>query len=282
MPLADALALDRLGDDRRDSYGMVRLWMSVTFAGGAIIWGVVFQSVGLNAMAFVYACLVGFNAVLFAFVFRTRWPGPIVTEARTERLMSLAAAPPVVLFLLALFLVFAPYTSAYTFASVQIAALGGGAVFVGLAGGLQAAGEVPSMIATSRFAGRLRPVHLFAWGTGFYLIVYAVWAVVKDPAVLAATRLIAGFGFGLTAVGSVVIADELVPVHLRATGQAAAKAVSSGFAPIVGSLGGGLVFGYLGAVWFFVLAAILTTLSAVAAWAAETAQTRALAAAAPG
>jgi hypothetical protein len=39
MPLADALALDRLGVDRRDAYGTVRLWMSATFAVGAIVWG---------------------------------------------------------------------------------------------------------------------------------------------------------------------------------------------------------------------------------------------------
>ena len=69
-----------------------------------------------------------------------------------------------------------------------------------------------------------------------------------------------------------MIADELVPERLRATGQAASKAISSGFAPVVGSLGGGLVFGYLGSGWFFIAAAILTVLSALVAWAAESAQ----------
>jgi MFS family permease len=167
---------------------------------------------------------------------------------------------------------FAPYTAMYSFAAVQIAALGGGAVFVGLAAGLQAAAEVPSMIATSRYADRLRPAHIFAAGAVFYMLVYAVWAVVDIPAVLAATRILAGFGFGLTSVGAVVIADELVPERLRATGQAASKAVSAGLAPVAGSLGGGLVFGYMGASAMFVIAAILTAMSALVAWAAESAQ----------
>jgi MFS family permease len=180
-----------------------------------------------------------------------------------------------VLFLLALFLIFAPYMATYNFAAVQLAALGGGALFVGLATGLQAAAEVPSMIATSRYANRLRPAQVFAAGAAFYLIVYLIWAVVHDPAVLAVTRILAGFGFGLTYVGSVVIADELMPKHLRATGQAATKAVSAGLAPVAGSLGGGLVFGYVGSATLFVSAAILTALAAVVAWTAESAQSRA-------
>jgi MFS transporter, PPP family, 3-phenylpropionic acid transporter len=278
MPLADALALDRLGASRRDGYGTVRFWMSATFAVGALGWGIVIQAYGINVMAFGYACLVGVNAVLFGIVFRGRWPRPRALALEERRLGSLASAPPVLLFLLALFLIFTPYSAAYNFAAVQIAALGGGALFVGLAAGLQAAAEVPSMIATSRFAHRMRPAYVFAAGAAFYLVVYAVWAVVSDPLVLAATRTIAGLGFGLTSVGAVVIADELVPERLRATGQAASKAVSSGLAPVAGSIGGGIVFGTLGPVSFFVFAAVLTAIAAVVAWAAETAQLAAAAA----
>src|SRR5665647_364745 len=46
LPLADALALDRLGAHRRDAYGTVRLWMSVTFAVGAIGWGLILEAFG--------------------------------------------------------------------------------------------------------------------------------------------------------------------------------------------------------------------------------------------
>jgi len=273
MPLSDALALDRLGAHRRDAYGTVRLWMSATFAVGAIAWGFLIQSAGIGVMAFLYACLVAVNAVLVALVFRGRWPqAPLRRDSRSEPVGSLTGAPTVLLFLLALFLIFTPYTAGYNFAAVQITALGGGALFVGLAAGLQAAAEVPSMIATSRFARRLRPAQIFAAGAAFYLVVYAIWAAVHDPAVLAASRAIAGLGFGLTSVGAVVIADELVPVRLRATGQAASKAVSAGLAPVAGSLGGGVVFGYFGAVAMFVAAAILTALSAIVAWAAESVQ----------
>jgi PPP family 3-phenylpropionic acid transporter len=173
------------------------------------------------------------------------------------------------LFLVALFLIFAPYAGTYNFVAVRISALGGGAFFIGLAAGLQAAAEVPSMIAASRFSHRLRPAHIFAAGAAFYLVTYAIWSVATDPATLAATRVLAGFAFGLTSVGAVVIADELVPEHFRATAQASSKAVTAGLAPVAGSLGGGLIYGAFGAPAMFAVAAVSTALSALVAWIAE-------------
>jgi len=274
MALADALALDRLGSHRRDAYGSVRLWMSASFAVGAIAWGAVIETAGIGVMAPLYAGCTALNALLVIGVFRGRWPRPLMADPTTRSMRAVVAAPAFMLFLVALFLSFAPYTATYNFAAVRIAALGGGAVFVGLAAGLQAAAEVPSMISTTRLARRLRPAHIFAAGAAFSVIVYAIWAVVDNPAALAAMRILGGVGFGLTAVAMVVIVDELVPVSLRATGQAAAKAVSMGFAPVVGLFGGGLVYGYLGAPALFVVAGLLTVLAAIAAHSAETAQLR--------
>lgn len=276
MALADALALDRLGPNRRDAYGSVRLWMSASFAVGALAWGAVIQTAGIGVMAPAYAASTAVNAALVILVFRGRWPRPLEPEANARPMRVVVAAPAFMLFLVAIFLVFAPYTATYNFAALRIAALGGGAVFVGLAACLQAAAEVPSMMATSKLAGRLRPAHIFALGAGLSIIVYIVWAVVTNPAALAAMRIVGGLGFGLTAVAMVVIVDELVPVSLRATGQAASKAVSTGFAPVIGLFGGGLIYGYFGAPALFIVAGVLTVLAAVAVRSAERTQLRAV------
>jgi PPP family 3-phenylpropionic acid transporter len=269
MALADALALDRLGVGRRGSYGTVRVWMSVTFAVAAIVWGALIAIGGIDLAPFGYAALTAVNAGLVVFVFRGRWPRPQPLKQATAVRGSMASAPSMVLFLVALFLIFAPYAGTYNFVAIRISTLGGGAFFIGLAAGLQAAAEVPSMIAASRFAHRLRPAFVFAAGAGFYLVTYAIWAVAHAPATLAATRILAGFGFGLTSVGAVVIADELVPERFRATAQASSKAVTAGLAPVAGSLGGGLIYGAFGAPVMFAVAAVSTALSAAVAWIAE-------------
>ncbi len=100
------------------------------------------------------------------------------------------------------------------------------------------------------------------------MLVFAIWSVAATPGTLAALRLVSGIGFGLTYVGTVLVADELVPEELRATGQAAAKAVAFGLAPIAGSLGGGFVYGAFGPTPFFLTAAAVTAAAALLArWA---------------
>jgi PPP family 3-phenylpropionic acid transporter len=275
MAVADSIALARLGQERRSAYGSVRLWMSAGFALGAIAFGALVELVGLGLVAPLYAGLCALNAAGLAFVFRGRRLRP-QRRARGPRApgrrVPAAFLPTLVLFLLALFLTNASYNATYTFGAVRIAALGGGAVFVGLAAGLQAAAEVPSMAWTPRLARRLRPGTVFAAGAVVYVGVFAVWALAATPETLAALRLVSGVGFGLTYVATVLAADELVPPHLRATGQAATKAVAFGLAPIAGSLGGGAVYGAFGPTPFFLTAAAVTAAAALLARWAEAAR----------
>ena len=93
MALADALALDRLGAGRRDAYGTVRLWMSATFAIGAIVWGALITTIGIDLMAFGYATLTAMNAALVIGVFRGRWPQPH-REGRTPGATGARSALP--------------------------------------------------------------------------------------------------------------------------------------------------------------------------------------------
>jgi PPP family 3-phenylpropionic acid transporter len=272
MAISDSIALARLGKERRGAYGGVRLWMSAGFALGAIAFGLLVQTVGLGLVAPLYAALCLANATALAVVFRGRRlrPPPQARTGGPRPALPRSVLPRLALFLLALFLTNAAYSAAYAFGAVQIAALGGGAAFVGLAGGLQAAAEVPSMAWTRRLARRFRPGTVFAGGALVYTLVNVLWALAGSPAVFATLRLVAGVGFGLTYVGTVLLTDEIVPAELRATGQGAAKAVSVGLAPVAGSLGGGIVFGVFGAAPFFLGAAALTAAGAVLARRAET------------
>ncbi|HET7568596.1 MAG TPA: MFS transporter [Gaiellaceae bacterium] len=266
--VTDSIALARLGQERRSLYGSVRLWMSAGFAVGAVVFGVLVQAVGLGVVAPLYAGFCALNAAGLAFVFRGRRlrPSPRARARREHRrLLPVALLPALVLFLVALFLTNAAYNASYTFGAVQIAKLGGGALFVGLASSFQAAAEVPSMAWTRRLSRRVRPVTIFAGGAAIYVGVFLVWSLAATPATLAALRLVAGVGFGLTYVGTVLVTEEIVPAELRATGQAATKAVGFGLAPIAGSLGGGIVYGGFGATVFFLVAAAITAVAAVLA-----------------
>jgi PPP family 3-phenylpropionic acid transporter len=87
---------------------------------------------------------------------------------------------------------------------------------------------------------------LYVVGSGFFVVAFTAWAYLDDPIAIALVKLVAGVGFALTYVGSVLLVDDLVPPALRGTGQGVAKAVSFGLSPILGSLVGGAIYDYAG------------------------------------
>jgi PPP family 3-phenylpropionic acid transporter len=94
-------------------------------------------------------------------------------------------------------------------------------------------------------------------GCLIYLAVFISWAFVSSPLWIALLRLVIGVGFAFICVGAVLISDELIPPHLRSTGQALVKSVLFGLAPVVGTLAGGFVYGVLGPVTLFIGSAVL-------------------------
>jgi MFS transporter, PPP family, 3-phenylpropionic acid transporter len=238
--LGDAIALEHLGDDRAQ-YGNVRLWLSVGWAISACVWGIVLQTGSLDWMPWIYAgCVV--VVALSAYALGGRRTVHEASEAGARRAMLIALAP----FLLSLLLLFAAFNATFSFVSLRIRELGGGLFVVGAATGLQAIAEAPVMRITPRLNRVLGHRALYVVGSLFFFASFLAWAFLDDPLSIALVKLVAGVGFALVYVGSVLLVDDLVPPALRGTGQGLAKAVSFGLSPILGSLAGGAIYDYAG------------------------------------
>ncbi|MDX6426907.1 MAG: transporter, family, 3-phenylpropionic acid transporter [Gaiellaceae bacterium] len=238
--LTDAIALEHLGDDRAQ-YGRVRLWLSVGWAISACVWGIVLQTGSLTWLPWIYAACVLAVAVAARSVVGVRTVHePSLAGAR--RAMVVALAP----FLLSLLLLFAAFNATFSFVSLRIRELGGGLFVVGAATALQAIAEAPVMRITPRLNRVLGHRALYVVGSLFFIVSFAAWAFLSDPLAIALVKLVAGVGYALVYVGSVLLVDDLVPPALRGTGQGLAKAVSFGLSPILGSLAGGAIYDYAG------------------------------------
>ena len=269
--LTDAIALDHLGDDRAQ-YGRVRLWLSLGWAIAACVWGLALQVGGLGWMPWIYAGCALVVAVAARSVRGERTkhdPSP----AGTRRAMLLALAP----FLLSLLLLFAAFNATFSFISIRIRELGGGLFVVGAATSLQAIAEAPVMRITPRLNRVLGHRALYVVGSLFFVAAFVAWAFLDSPLAIALVKLVAGVGFALVYVGSVLLVDDLVPPALRGTGQGLAKAVSFGLSPILGSLAGGAIYDYAGprALFLVCAAAALVAGSSVFVIAARARATRA-------
>ncbi|HXM72070.1 MAG TPA: MFS transporter [Candidatus Dormibacteraeota bacterium] len=265
--LLDPIALGRLLDTARTRYARIRLRMSAGFAVSAVVSGAGFQAFGLGLIPFVYSPLV---AIFGLWVWRALRPTVRAPRAPDKagglRALRLPKVPlPLMGFLLSAFLLGAALAATGNFLTLQINVLGGGALLIGAAAAFQALTEIPTMGYMHRLTRYLSHKVLFAIGCAIYIVVFLAWAFVSDPLTAALLKLVVGVAFALTYVAAVVITDELSPANRRATGQALIKSVLFGLAPILGTFGGGLVYGALGPRTMFLAATALAGAAGVIA-----------------
>jgi PPP family 3-phenylpropionic acid transporter len=158
-------------------------------------------------------------------------------------------------FLVCALLLGAAFAATNNFVTLRINVLGGGALLIGAASAFQALTEIPTMAYTHVLLRYLSHRVLYLAGAGIFVVVFLAWAFVSDAVVTALLKLVLGVGFALTYVAAVLIADDVAPRHLRATVQALVKAVSGGLAPVLGVLGGGIIYDAVGPPAMFVAAA---------------------------
>jgi len=273
-PLMDAIALSRLGEAHRSAYGGVRLWMSIGWSVAVIGWGALL-TVGIELVPVLYGSTILLVALWVRFglgVGDRRAAAADLSLGRTwrRRPLALAVAPAgLVSFLVSLLLLNAAFSATWNFLALRINGLGGGVLLIGVAASLQAVTEVPTMALSGRLAKLVDHRGLFAAGCAIHLAVFIAWSLLSSPLLISLVKLVIGVGFALTYVGTVVIVDDLVPKPLRATGQGLAKAVAFGLAPVVGTLGGGLLYGLLGPRPLFLTAAAAAAAAGVIVWFAS-------------
>jgi PPP family 3-phenylpropionic acid transporter len=267
LTLLDAIALRKLRTMSRTGYARIRLRMSAGWAISAVASGLAYQAFGLNLIPFVYAPLTAAAALWIWRAVKPEVTAPALdTAAPTGSGVRLGGIPLAMFgFLLAVLLLGVSLAATQNFVTLQISVLGGGAFLVAAAAAFQALTEIPTMGYTHVLTRYLSHRALFAIGCAIYVAVFVAWALVSNPLVVALLKLVIGVAFALTYVASVTIANELSPARLRATGQALIKSTMFGLAPIVGALGGGIVYGTLGPrVLFFASTVVVAGAGAIA------------------
>jgi len=259
LTLLDAIALRKLRALSRTGYARIRLRMSAGWAISAIAAGAAYQVFGFGLIPFIYAPLA---AVVALWLWHAVKPDAAAAAAdRTSPIgadIRLGRIPlAMVGFLFSCLLLGVSLAATQNFVTLQIGVLGGGAFLVAAAAAFQALTEIPTMgythVLTRHFSHRA----LFAIGCAIYLAVFIAWALVSSAVVVALLKLALGVAFALTYVASVTIANELSPARFRATGQALIKSTMFGLAPIIGALGGGIVYATFGARLMFLASTVV-------------------------
>jgi MFS family permease len=269
-PLTDALALGLLGSSS-SSYGRVRVWASVGWAGSATAGGWLWTQAGPGLVfgAFIAGSLA--MAVLVLWAARGPWAAADESEAAAHRpslrgWLQPLLAPLMLGFLAALFVTAVGEHASWRFISLRILDQGGGVFLVGLAAALPAIVEIPVFASSRQLATRLGLRRLFVVGAFLAAALMALVVVATEPWMATGLRTLEGASFAMRYTAMVLIVGVLMPSRLHALGQSVAWLVYSGVAPIAADAAGGLVYDTLGAEALFALATLALGSGGVVAW----------------
>ena len=275
LSLLDPIALRKLRVTSRTDYARIRLRMSAGWAASVIVAGAAYQAYGLWLIPYLYAPLsVGVGLWVWRAIKPDRAVEPAEPKAAARPAVARRVPAAMLGFLGGCLLLGVSLAATQNFLTLQISYLGGGALLVGAAAAFQALTEIPTMGYTHVLTRFLSHRVLFAIGCSIYVVIFVAWAFVSSALVAALLKLVVGVAFALTYVAAVTIANDLTPARLRATGQALLKSVLFGLAPIIGALGGGVVYGTFGPPAMFLAATVVVGAAGVIAVVAVPARKR--------
>jgi MFS transporter, PPP family, 3-phenylpropionic acid transporter len=264
-PLSDALAVNALPDPGRQ-YGRVRAHASAGFTVAAVVLGIGYGRTGywpVPVLFLVVAVSIAVVAARIPDVGRATLTAHRRGGAMREALLLQPAIRPL---LGAVTLAYIGVFAGFTFLSLRIVALGGGAPEVALSSAVAAAAEIGSMVVAGRLVERIGLRAVFAGSSVLYVVSLALWAVLASPEAIIASRVISGAGYSGMWIASVMAMRTLLPPRFQGSGQALISMTSAGVAAFLANALGGFVYGLAGAEALFAACALLSALAALAAW----------------
>jgi len=242
IPLGDGV-ITAAAAEQKVSYGSLRLWGSIGFALGGLLFGQIGRWLGLRAMFPAYALLM-LLALPVMWRMVSHEPPPTGKRGRT---LVLLRDRPLALFLFVAGLAATGITAGYMFLHVFLGTLGANTELMGMVSAVGAMAEVPFMLWGGRLIQKRGAPLVFAAGMALFAIGWGLYALLQVPGLALLIQLVNGAAMGLLWPAGVVYVAQRAPAGQTATAQSLLGAVMYGMAPLVATQLAGGIFDAAGA-----------------------------------
>lgn len=246
-PIADSIALGEM-EATGVSYPRLRLWGSIGFLIVAIAVGRLYNVIPLVWSFPIYAA-----GMLAAVAFARRLPAEGISGRRQAwgELWTLVKNPYLLTFLTLCAVLQMTLAANSAFFSVHFTAIGGSSGMLGWAWGLAALAEVPTWLVLGKIADRTGPLPLLAFAGAAYAVRWWACAEITNPGGLVALALIQSFTYAVFMPIAVLFIGEVMPPHLRTSGQSLLGLVTAGLATLLGTFFAGEIIDRTGTVGMY-------------------------------
>ena len=121
----------------------------------------------------------------------------------------------------------------------------GGTSAIGMFFGIQALSEIPTMVLYKQICKKIMPKDILIIATFFYVLREILFAVAETPIIMFIVSWSDAFTYSLVYVGAKFLFDEILPEHLKITGQMIGMAIYCGGAGIFAPLVFGIILEYV-------------------------------------
>ncbi len=236
MALADSLVA-RMAQRHNLNFGGMRLYGSLGFAIGALVFGAVWQNLGYSAM-FLISALMFLPQIFMAGKLEEV---PVLPQAERQPFRVLFRDTGLVLLLAASFLSGISNSLAMTFSGILVNSLGAGSFLIGIMLAVGAISELPAMHFNIKVAERLGKVNAIILSYGLMAAAYTGFTLVRDPNLLPFFSILKGLGYGLWFTVTVRLLVGRTPFEWAATAQSLLVVTMFGISPLVAGPLGGLI-----------------------------------------
>jgi len=258
LSIADSL-IARMANRRGLNYGSMRLWGSVGFASGAIIFGSLWQRFGYAHM-FVVGSLALIPVIWIAGL---QEEGQVAQQRARPPISVLMQDLGLVMILVATFFVGISTSLAIAFKGIYMHYLGGEQFLIGAFVSVSAFSEILTMRYGSRIAERLRGPRALLLSYVLMGIAFLGYVLVRTPWMLLLLAVFEGLGFGLFFTNTVHTINQRAPAEWASTAQSLMTVGMFGLAPLIAGPLGGLIHDTLGPPVIFIVGSFALGLAAL-------------------
>ncbi len=259
IPIIDNSVMMLLGN-RRDRYGLERVWGSVGWGVAAIFAGVLIQRFGLHWAFYGFFILYG-----FLFFIALRFPVPEVSIATQfwQGLRQLATNARWIIFLLVALVEGMSLSIFLNYLFLHLSDMGSSRTLMSLSLTVATFSEIPVFLAGHKLLRRWSPVQLLAVSMLLTALRAFMYAGMTTPWLVLPISLLHGPTFAVMWTAGVAYSVQAAPKGLGTTALAVFSGMTFGLGAALGALSGGWLYQYLGGVTPFIWAGVAALLALI-------------------
>lgn len=235
LTLVDSISLDRIEEQKKGSYGKLRLW-------GSVGWAVATTGVGYLITDREYSLIFVYGAVLFSVtlgIVLIFLPGNVKGDAGLKvsfKNLSEIFEHKEFMILLPLLLLFGIGTVIiHNYYGVYLESIGASNRQIGLAFSIQAMTELPFFFFGSYLVRKYRAINIILFAMLLTGIRLGLYGFISEPVLALSLDALHGACYGLFIVSVVEYINQIIPSHWRATGQSLFWAFYFGLGMVLGN-----------------------------------------------